>query len=51
MNFSNSANELYNKGYELYKIYNSSYSFYYKCLNYYCYQKKNPKRYRIGQDW
>ena len=51
MNFSNSSNELYNKGYELYKIYNSSYSFYYKCSNDYCYQKKNPKRYRIGQDW
>ena len=51
MNFTNSSSILYDKGNEFYIIFNKSSHFYRKCETDYCYQKKNPKRYRPDHDW
>ena len=50
MNFSNSSMILYQKGNDLFNVY-SKYKFYYKCDTDFCYQKKNPKRFRPHHDW
>ncbi len=51
MNFTNFSSNLNEEGLKLFKKYNNSVKSYYKCEHDYCYQKKNPKRFRIGQDW